>query len=135
MNLEIRDLQMLQLEIAKEVKRICEINQIDYFLAGGTLLGAVRHQGFIPWDDDIDIGMKLTEYKKFLVCCKDQLDERFELQTWDLDLSYGMPFAKIRLCNTTMEEKFSRRSSYTMEFGWIFFHILVHQPTKPQNSK
>lgn len=104
MGLEIRQLQMLQLEIAKEVKRICEANQLDYFLADGTLLGAVRHRGFIPWDDDMDIGMPRADYEKFLSCCAEQLDERFELQTWDTDDAYGLPFAKIRLRQTTMKE-------------------------------
>lgn len=62
----LRRVQLVQLEIAKEIKRICDKNGIDYFMDGGTLIGAVRHKGFIPWDDDLDFSMVRDQYERFL---------------------------------------------------------------------
>lgn len=107
----LRKLQLTQLEIAKEIKRICDQNDIHYFMDGGTLLGAVRHKGFIPWDDDMDFGMLRTEYNKFLKAAETQLRPDFFLQTWDTDAGYGYPFAKIRMNNTLYLEKVSQYSS------------------------
>ena len=65
--------QAVLFEILKEIKVICEKHNLKYFLAYGTLLGAVRHQGFIPWDDDVDIVMYRDEYEKFLKIAKSEL--------------------------------------------------------------
>lgn len=106
----LRKVQLLELEIAKELKRICEKNNIKYFLLWGSLLGAVRHQGFIPWDDDMDFGMLREDYEKLIEACKTDLDARFFLQTWDTDSNYPFAYAKLRLKGTHIIEQFSENS-------------------------
>lgn len=91
----LRKAQMVQLEIAKEIKRICEENGIRYWLDGGTLIGAIRHNGFIPWDDDLDLGMLREDYEKFLVIAPLKLQKEYELLTWENNQKYPHAFAKV----------------------------------------
>ena len=100
----LRKVQLTQLEIAKEIKRVCEENDIRYFLCCGTFLGAVRHQGFIPWDDDLDLGMLRSDYERFLKIAPEKLDPKFCVQSWYTDPNYALPFAKVRMRNTVYQE-------------------------------
>lgn len=102
---DLRELQLMELKIAKEVKRVCEELNIRYFLMAGSLLGAVRHKGFIPWDDDMDIGMLREDYERFLKYAVSIIGDEFYLQNWDIDPSYPFSFAKVRLNGTTVVEK------------------------------
>ncbi len=98
----LRKLQMTELEMLVEVDRICRKYHIAYSLDGGTLLGAVRHDGFIPWDDDADIIMLHRDYERFYKACKKELDtERFFLQDYRTDSQYLWGFAKMRRNHTT----------------------------------
>ena len=93
-----------QLIIAREIKRLCDKHNIKYFIIAGTLLGAIRHGGFIPWDDDMDVGMLREDYEKFLKVAKTELGADFFLQTPETDKNYGLPFAKILLNGTLLVE-------------------------------
>ena len=110
---DLRKLQIIMLEILKEVDGICRRHGIKYYLTAGTLLGAVRHGGFIPWDDDVDIGMSLNDYKRFCKICEKELDlSRFFLQNADTDKHYRYIFAKIRLQNTLYVRKGQEHLKY-----------------------
>ena len=93
------------LDILGEIDRICRKHDIQYFLDSGTALGAVRHGGFIPWDDDADVGMIRSEYERFVKIAAEELDERFFLQTRETDPDFFKFSAKIRLNNTYFPEE------------------------------
>ncbi len=98
---QLRKLQLEQLEIMKEVDKICRKNKIPYYITGGTMLGAIRHKGFIPWDDDIDVSMLRKDYEKFCEVCENDLDKtRFFLQTWDTDKYYPYQYGRVRRNDT-----------------------------------
>ena len=91
-----RQLQLVELDIFKEFLSVCEKLQLRYYVLGGTLLGAVRHQGFIPWDDDIDVGMLREEYDIFLQKAGELLPDYLFLQCVHTEDNYYRNSAKIR---------------------------------------
>ncbi len=91
----LRKVQLAQLNILKEFKRICEENGLRYWLESGTLLGAVRHQGFIPWDDDIDVSMPREDYNKFIAIFQEQKNEKYRLRCWETEENYPYVYAKL----------------------------------------
>lgn len=98
---EIKGLQNVELQILKELKRVCEKNNLMYSLAQGSLLGAVRHGGFIPWDDDIDVMMNYRDYVALKEACARDLGKDFFLQTVENEPESGLTFYKLRLSTTT----------------------------------
>lgn len=106
-DLNLRDAQLLMVDILKEVHKICERHGLKYFLDGGTLIGAVRHKGFIPWDDDVDIGMPRKDYEKFIDIAKKELPDYLFLQTFETDEYYDIYQVpcKVRYNGTLLIEK------------------------------
>lgn len=111
----LRKVQLVQLEIAKEVKRVCEENDIRYFLCCGTLIGTIRHKGFIPWDDDLDIGMLRPEYEKFCRIAPQKLRAEYCFQNWYSEPNYALPFGKVMRRNTLYLE--SKKTADLRENG------------------
>lgn len=98
---ELKKIQMIQLEMLVEVDRICKKCGIKYNIIAGTLLGAVRHGGYIPWDDDADVAFLRPEYEKFREACKTELDTtRFYFQDHRNTDGYRWGYGKIRRKNT-----------------------------------
>ena len=98
---QLRKLQLVQLEMLIEVDRICKKCGIKYNIIAGTLLGAVRHGGYIPWDDDADVALLRPEYEKFRKACKTELDKtRFYFQDHRNTKGYRWGYGKIRRKNT-----------------------------------
>lgn len=93
---ELSEIQDLEMKILEKIDRFCRLNRITYYLDGGTLLGAVRHKGFIPWDDDIDIYMPRKDYQRFKTLFQKDLPfEELEVVSWDTKTFYGRPMAKV----------------------------------------
>ena len=100
---ELKHLQNVILSIIKDLDEICKKNDIEYYLLGGSCIGAIRHQGFIPWDDDLDIIMTRPNYDKFLKICENILDrEKYSLQRGEKD--WPLDFSKVRLKGTYLHE-------------------------------
>ena len=97
----LREVQLFDLQILKDVVRVCDNNNIKYMISSGTLLGAVRHGGFIPWDDDIDVDMPLSDYKKFLKLAQHELGEKYFVQNYKTDKNYSEMWTQIRANGTT----------------------------------
>lgn len=101
---ELRKLQLIEIEMLKEFIKICDALNLRYYILGGTMLGAVRHKGFIPWDDDIDIGMPRTDYEIFWKKAQELLPEPLFLQHYLTDKDYCANIIKIMNKNTTFIE-------------------------------
>lgn len=92
----LRKAQLIMLDMLIEFDGICKKHQLQYWLDSGTLLGAVRHQGFIPWDDDIDLSMPLEDYNKFLKIAETELSNDIFFQTTATDKNFKFDYIKLR---------------------------------------
>lgn len=134
---DLKKLQNTLLIIANEIKRICDKNSIEYTMIGGTLIGAIRHKGFIPWDDDMDFVMTRMNYDKFLNCCRKDLDDEFFVLNWSTNSFYGDGFTKIMLKDTVAIEKGKENVKYpTNVFVDIFpFDAIPREKRKQRVQK
>lgn len=110
---DLRKLQMIQLEMLIEVDRICRKCNIKYNIIAGTLLGSIRHNGYIPWDDDADVAFLRPEYEKFREACKTELDtSRFYFQDHRNTAGYRWGYGKLRRKGTDFIRKGQEHMPY-----------------------
>ncbi|MBR4626743.1 MAG: LicD family protein [Ruminococcus sp.] len=112
---ELKQIQKLELEALLEIDRICRKHSIKYSLACGSLLGALRHGGFIPWDDDLDIIMTRNEYERFHKICNEELSSSYYLQSKETDSEYFRLYSKLRVNGTVFKEP--AHSCYKIHHG------------------
>lgn len=104
-NKNLNQLQKVELEMLKYFDEFCKKNNLEYYLAYGTLLGAVRHEGFIPWDDDIDIHMKGKDYLKLVELLKNNDNKKYFFQSLETEKNYYLLWNKLRKNDTIFIEK------------------------------
>lgn len=124
---DVNDLHSAQLDILRELKRVCNNNNLKYYLAFGTCLGAVRHKGFIPWDSDIDVFMYIDDIDRLLSLQKD-FKQEFFIQTSETDPEYDSTCVRIRKSDTTFiieEEGIERDINHGV---WIDVYPLYFCP-------
>lgn len=112
----------VQLDILEEVIRICRKYDISFYLMYGSMLGAVRHRGYIPWDDDLDIGMFREDFDRFLEVAQKELPSHLFLQTSSTEKGYYFSFAKIKDSNTTALDKVYTSLGAKINYG-IFVDV------------
>ena len=124
----VADVHKVLLEMLKMIDGICQKYNIPYFLNGGSALGAIRHQGFIPWDDDADIAMLYEDYKRFIVALKQDLPQEYTFQCFDTDKRYNplIPGMKIRKTGTYLKEVNTLLANRCTECDGIFIDVFVY---------
>lgn len=103
----LRELQMALLDMLKDIDALCKNNDIKYSLSSGTLIGAIRHKGFIPWDDDLDLMFTRVEYEKFLKVAEKELPQLGYTIQREFSLDWPMTYSKIRKDNSAYIEDFN----------------------------
>mgnify|MGYP000941169241 CR=1 FL=1 len=107
-------LHQVDLEIVKEVVKICDNHGLTYYMLGGTMLGAIRHKGFIPWDDDIDLGIPRQDYEKFLEIAPSELSNHLKVVNYKTDPEYHYYITRVLDTDTkVVEERIGDDKKYT----------------------
>lgn len=122
----LRNMQLRMLDMLLYIDRVCVENNIKYWLSSGTCLGAVRHGGFIPWDDDVDIEMERSEYKR-LIDILSKSSSPYILQNYETDCEYVHVFSKIRDKKSLLKE--NNNTDKWIENKGLFIDIFALEPS------
>lgn len=131
MTSDIRRLQLIDTDILKKVVAVLEQHQLNYYMIGGTLLGAIRHKGFIPWDDDMDIAMPRKDYELFLNQFAQELPDNFNVVNFKTDKNYKYYITRIENINYKVRE--IRNQDFYESFAHVSIDIFPIDGT-PDNK-
>lgn len=132
-NSKLRQLQLYELNLVKTFVEICEKHDLRYYLIGGTMLGAVRHQGFIPWDDDVDLGMPRKDYNRFLELAAKEIPSHMEVLNYKTTPDYLRYFS--RLVDRRVRIYNDSNTETLVENAWIDIFPLDGLPDNPLRRK
>ncbi len=116
-NSKLRKLQLVELNVIKVFSEICEKHKLKYILCGGTILGAIRHKGFIPWDDDLDVAMPRPDYDKLALIAQEELKGRYRFLSYKTDETYHRNFN--RIVDTKVIVHNNSNNVELLECAWI----------------
>ena len=123
---QLRQIQLNLVGILKEIDRVCRKNNITYWLDFGTLLGAVRHKGFVPWDDDLDIGIFKKDYKRFKKCLLKDLQDPFVLRDYKMSKIHKLPILRVYNNHFLVARKRTSNGEPIYENAWVDVFPLVN---------
>lgn len=152
MNEDIKQLHRINLKTLEYVLQIIKKYNLKYYMLGGTMLGAIRHKGFIPWDDDIDIGLPREDYEKFLKVASAELPDNYKVINFKTDKNYHYYITRVQNINTRLVEiRFEHEKKYThasidifpldgspnnkIKRSIHFFRILLHRAKMSLHNK
>lgn len=131
----LKRLQETQLEILKDFAAVCEKHGLPYFVVYGTAIGAVRHQGFIPWDDDTDVAMMRKDYEKFLKIAPKEMGEKYKLLTPEIDKNYACNVTHLQRKGTKFVAEFSKDMKCDLCIDLDIFPLDGLAPTKKKAKR
>ncbi len=130
-DITVRDLQLQILSIMKEIDRICRKNNIKYCLIAGSALGICNYKGFIPWDDDMDIAIDISDWDKFIEVMKNDLSSEFYFDSYETDKLYNTisgPWMKVRKKRTYVKEVNTLLANRCKKGDGIFVDVIPYGP-------
>ncbi len=132
---QLRKAQLRMLDILIEVDKICKKHNITYWLDSGTLLGAVRHGGFIPWDDDLDIFIMRKDYKRLRSVLQAELPDNLAFQDDSTEKNYCVKVGKVRDLHSKMVESESNSIAHKLKYQGLFIDIIPLEPMYSAKQK
>lgn len=126
----LRAYQLRMFEMLRFIDEVCRRHHIRYWLCSGTLLGAVRHGGFIPWDDDLDIEMLREDYERFVKVMEVEKNGRYDLQTHRTDPDYFAPYGKVRDLRSTIKE--DNTNDWYYKYHGAYIDVFIMDPSSSE---